>query len=184
MINFIKIVEDYRDIYHIFEKYEGKKWNAEANIIEIYKQIGEMVSTKQEKNIEQYEDEVLDALCQIIRLMDCYNYDVYKAYEMSKEKEHNDSHDEFSEMIKNLGILSKYIMMKEKYYFKSRVNEPKYAITDEKMMECFSKHIKYILDIAKKENIDLNVVSEKSRKIDREYFTIIKEQEKCIIMKK
>ncbi len=177
MINFIKIVEDYRAVYHIFEKYEGKKWNAEANIIELYKQIGEMVSTKQEKNIEQYGDEVLDTLCQIIRLMDCYNYDVYTAYEMSKEMDYNDSYDEFSEMIKNLGILSKYIMMKEKYYFKSRVNESKYAITDEKMMECFSKHIKYILDIAKKENIDLNVVSEKSRKIDREYFPIIKEQE-------
>lgn len=178
MIDFIKIVEDYRDVYHIFEKYEGKKWNAEANIIELYKQIGEMVRTKQENNIEQYGDEVLDTLCQIIRLMDYYNYDVCKAYEMSKKFEYNDSYDEFSEMIKNLGILSKYIMMKEKYYFKSRVNEPQYAITYEKMMECFSKHIKYILDIAKKENIDLNVVSEKSRKIDREYFPIIEEQEK------
>lgn len=180
MIDFIKIVEDYRDIYHIFERYEGKKWNAESNIIEIYKQIGEMVSTKQENNINQYGDEVLDTLCQIIRLMDYYNYDVYKAYEMSKEIDCNGSYDEFWEIIKNLGILSKYIMMKEKYYFKSRVNEPKYAISDEKMMECFSKHIKYILDIAKKENIDLNVVSEKSRTIDKKYFPIIKEQEKNI----
>lgn len=178
MIDFIKIVEDYREIYHIFEKYEGKKWNAESNIMELYKQIGEMVSTKQENNIEQYGDEVLDTLCQIIRLMDYYNYDVYKAYEMSKEIDYNGGYDEFLEIIKNLGILSKYIMMKEKYYFKSRVNEPKYAISDEKMMECFSKHIKYILDIAQKENIDLNVVSEKSRTIDKKYFPIIKEQEK------
>lgn len=184
MIDFVKIVEDYRYVYHTFEKYEGKKWNAEANIIELYKQIGEMVSTKQENNIEQYGDEVLDTLCQIIRLIDYYNYDVYKVYEMSKQFNYNGNYDEFSEMVKNVGILSKYIMMKEKYYFKSRVNELKYAITDEKMMECFSKHIKYILDIAQKENINLNVVSEKSRKIDKEYFPIIKEQEKIYNMKK
>lgn len=29
----------------------------------------------------------------------------------------------------------------EKYYFKSRVNDSKYKITDDKMMECFSLHI-------------------------------------------
>ncbi len=39
-----------------------------------------MINTK-ESNIEQFKDEVLDTLCQIIRLMDYYNYDVYSSYE-------------------------------------------------------------------------------------------------------
>lgn len=177
MLNFNKIVDDYRKTYHIFEKYEGKPWNAEANLIELYKQIGEMIDTKR-IDIEQYSDEILDTLCQIIRLMDYYEYDVYEAYKISKTLHISttDKLDIFMAMLSNIGILSKYVMMKEKYYFKSRVNDSKYKITDDKMMECFSLHIKYILELAKEEKIDLNKVSDRTRRKDQESFLWIEKE--------
>ena len=178
-MDFKKIVEDYRTTYHTFEKYEGRKWNAEANLLELYKQVGEMINTK-ESNIEQFKDEVLDTLCQIIRLMDYYNYDVYYSYEKALSISIDDNSELLLKIVENLGILSKYIMTKEKYYFKTRVNEPKYFITDEKLMECFSNHIAYLLKLAKLKNIDLNEVSNNSREIDKKYFKIIEQNENNI----
>ena len=64
----------------------------------------------------------------------------------------------------------------EKYYFKSRVNDSKYKITDDKMMECFSLHIKYILELAKEEKIDLNKVSDRTRRKDQESFLWIEKE--------
>ena len=47
--DFKKIIDDYRETCHTFEKYEGQPWNAEANMIELYKHIGELVHTKNQK---------------------------------------------------------------------------------------------------------------------------------------
>ena len=176
-MNFKKIVDDYRITYHTFEKYEERIWTAEINIIELYKQIGEIITTK-DNNKEQYKDELLDTLCQIFRLMDYYKYDIYKAYNMSKRIYVADDNDILLKLIENIGSLSKCIMIKEKYYFKTRVNEPKYNISDEKMMNCFSKHIAYVLKMADKEQIDLNKVSDNLREIDRKYFEIIEKENK------
>lgn len=127
-----------------------------------------MIKTK-ESNIEQFKDEVLDTLCQIIRLMDYYNYDVYYSYEKALSISIDDNSDLLLKIVKILWL--------KKYYFKTRVNEPKYYITDEKLMECFSNHIAYLLELAKMENIDLNKVSNNSIEIDIIYFKIIEQNE-------
>lgn len=173
-VEFLTIVNDYREVYHTFEKYEARPWNAEANLIELYKQIGEMINTKL-NDPEQYKDEVLDVLCQIVRLIDYYKYDVEKVYDLSKNIDLDN--DLLLSMIENIGNLSKCIMLKEKYYFKSRIYEPKYSIKDEDIIKIFATHIGYILKIAEVENIDLIKVSENTRRIDKEYFPIIEKNE-------
>jgi len=185
-LDYKKIIEDFRITYRTFEQYESRVWGAEGNMIELYKQVGELVACYNNQS-PQLADEVLDVIAQMIRLCDFYEFDIEAIFEASIKICDNSNETAVAQtifsIVEHVGILSKYIMMEEKYYFRSRVDEPSYMISNEKFIECISNIISLALSIAKEKNIDLNETNINTRKIDQEWFPKIEEQEKIYLLK-
>lgn len=102
-ISFQDAIDLYRDVYHRFEKIEGRPWMAEGAVIELVKQVGELAkyvmvmegyyyTTREEQpsyrvNKEKIGDELADVLGQVIRLADHYQIDLLEAYVRAREEE-------------------------------------------------------------------------------------------------
>ena len=177
--NYKKLIEDFRVTYRTFEQYESRTWGAEGNLIETYKQIGELIHCHNCDN-ERLADEILDVVAQMIRLCDFYELNIEEIFErvIKMSDSNNDIVQTILNMVEQIGILSKYIMVKEKYYFRSRVNDSNYMISSEKFIECITTVIHLSLHIANEKNVDLNETSIQARKTDQEWFSKIAKQEK------
>jgi NTP pyrophosphatase (non-canonical NTP hydrolase) len=102
-ISFQEALELYRDVYHRFEKIEGRPWNAEGTVIELIKQVGELAKYVMviegyyfanreehpgyEASKEMIANELADVMGQVIRLADHYQIDLVEAHVQAREEE-------------------------------------------------------------------------------------------------
>ncbi|MCB9423396.1 MAG: hypothetical protein H6667_26610 [Ardenticatenaceae bacterium] len=102
-ISFQDAIELYRDVYHQFEKIEGRPWGVEGAIIELVKQVGELAKyvmivenyyfTDREKqpgyeaNRKKIGNELADVIAQVIRIADHYQIDLVEAHIQAREEE-------------------------------------------------------------------------------------------------
>lgn len=102
-VSFHDAIELYRDVYHRFEKIEGRPWGVEGATIELVKQVGELAKyvmivenyyfsgrDKQsgyEANKEKIGNELADVIAQVIRIADHYQIDLVEAHIQAREEE-------------------------------------------------------------------------------------------------
>lgn len=102
-ISFQDAIELYRDVYHRFEKIEGRPWGVEGATIELVKQVGELAKyvmvvenyyfpnrEKQsgyEANKEKIGNELADVIAQVIRIADHYQIDLVDAHIQARKEE-------------------------------------------------------------------------------------------------
>jgi NTP pyrophosphatase (non-canonical NTP hydrolase) len=98
-----QVVDDFRQVYREFEKYEGRKWTPEVIVVETAKQVGDLaklVMVKENyyfvgrKNYAGYQsdkdkigDEIVDIISQLIRLADAYDIDLESAINETRKGE-------------------------------------------------------------------------------------------------
>jgi NTP pyrophosphatase (non-canonical NTP hydrolase) len=102
-MTFREAIELFRNVYHRFEKIEGRPWGVEGATIELVKQVGElakqvMVAERYyftgRENLPGYEtskaligDELADILSMVIRIADYYDIDLVEAHVKARKAE-------------------------------------------------------------------------------------------------
>lgn len=99
-MTFQEAIQLYRDIYHRFEKVEGKPWGINGAMIELTKQMGDLSKCimlqenyysyqgKKPENLkENIGNELADILGQLIRIADCYGIDLEEAHKAARADE-------------------------------------------------------------------------------------------------
>lgn len=96
---FEEMQEMYREVVRRFNKIELREWNAQGAMIELSKQVGElakqvMIKEKYYALIDEVPDvderlgnEMADVIAQVMRLADCYQVDLERAFLLAREDE-------------------------------------------------------------------------------------------------
>ncbi len=91
-------INRYRDVYHRFEKIEGRPWGVEGAMIELAKQVGDLAKLvmvkegyyfpeRYKSNTELIGDELADIFAAVIRIADYYEIDLVEAHLLAREAE-------------------------------------------------------------------------------------------------
>ena len=96
---FEEMQEMYREVVRRFNKIELREWNAQGAMIELSKQVGELAKqvmikekyyalTDEVPDVdERLGNEMADVIAQVMRLADCYQVDLERAFLLAREDE-------------------------------------------------------------------------------------------------
>ena len=96
---FEEMQEMYREVARRFNKIELREWNAQGAMIELSKQVGELAKQVMIKEKyyaladevpdvdERLGNEMADVIAQVMRLADCYQVDLERAFLLAREDE-------------------------------------------------------------------------------------------------
>ena len=96
---FEEMQEMYREVVRRFSKIELREWNAQVAMIELSKQVGELAKqvmikekyyalTDEVPDVdERLGNEMADVIAQVMRLADCYQIDLERAFLSAREDE-------------------------------------------------------------------------------------------------